>query len=220
MIRVAVVDDQHLFRQGLCALIKSIERFELVAEAENGHILLEQLKQWPHLPDIILMDMNMPGLNGVELNIILQRDYPAIKVMVLTVHNQERYIRKMTEAGASGYLIKDCTADELVLAIETVYRTGFYFNLQTLKALQQSLRQKDTAIRNINHIPIELTARELEVLQLICAELTAPEIAAKLFLSTRTVEGHRNSMLVKTGCRNTAGLVIFAVRYGLFEVGF
>ena len=220
MIRIAVVDDQHLFRQGLCVLIKSIGRFELVAEAENGRILLEQLKQLPTLPDIVLIDMNMPELNGVELNDILQRDYPVVKVIVLTVHNQERYIRKMTEAGASGYLIKDCTADELVLAIETVHRTGFYFNVHALKALQQSLRQKSTAIRNINNIPIELTERELEVLQLICHEFTNPEIAVKLFLSIRTIEGHRNSLLAKTGCRNTAGLVIFAIRYGLFEVGF
>lgn len=220
MIRIAVVDDQHLFRQGLCALIKGVPQFELTVEAENGHILLDALKQLPLLPHIVLIDLNMPGLNGTELNHLLHRDYPTIKVVVLTVHNQDRYVRKMTEAGACGYLIKDCTADELVLAIDTVYRTGFYFNTHVLKALQQSYRKKDTGIRNVNHIPVELTERELEVLKLICTECTNSEIAARLFISTRTVEGHRNNLLIKTGCRNTAGLVIFAIRYGLFDIGF
>lgn len=220
MIRIAIADDQQLFRQGLAALINDAAGLELVAEADNGRVLLEQIKALPDPPDVALIDMNMPGLNGVELNEILHKQYPSVKTIVLTVYDQERFITRMIEAGASGYLLKNCDAGELVNAIHTVYKTGFYLNNGTLKAMQNASLHRDRNIRNINNIPIELTAREKEVLQLICGEYTNGEIGERLFISARTVEGHRNNLLAKTGCRNTAGLVIFAVKYGIFETAF
>lgn len=219
-IRIAIADDQQLFRQGLVALINDFAELELVAEAENGKMLLEQLKQLSLLPDIALIDMNMPELNGVELNDILHNEYPTIKTIVLTVYDQERFISRMVDAGACGYLLKNCDSGELMTAIQAVHRTGFYLNNSTLQAMRNAALYRNQTFRNINNIPIDISSREREVLQLICQELTNAEIAEKLFISNRTAEGHRNNLLAKTGCRNTAGLVIFAIRHGLFDPGF
>lgn len=220
LITIGVVDDQALFRQGLTSLLKKFSGFNVVMEACDGISLLNLLKTAPRVPEIILLDLNMPGLNGVELNEILHRDYPSIKVIIVTMYSQQRFVRKMIEAGACGYLIKNSDIDELVNCIETVHKTGFYFSPEIIRALRQALHYKEQSIRNINSIPIELTPREQEVLKLICREMTNTEIANELNLSARTVDGHRNNLLYKTGCRNTAGLVIFAVRHSLFEVEF
>ncbi|TGE24140.1 response regulator transcription factor [Hymenobacter aquaticus] len=218
-IRLAVVDDQNLFRESLIALIGYEPDMEYVAEAGDGASFLALCATLPGLPDIVLMDMNMPGLNGVELNEALQRQYPSMKVIVLSVHTQERLMAKMITAGAVGYLAKNCNKDELLLAIRSVHRTGFYMSPQVLKAIQQthSYRPAPGAM-----LPggADLTNREKEILHLICQEFSNAEIADKLFLSVRTVEGHRNNLLLKTGCRNTAGLVLFAVKNQLHEVLF
>ncbi|GAB2819473.1 response regulator transcription factor [Ferruginibacter profundus] len=219
-ILISLVDDQQLFRSGLAGLIRSVPGFTLFSEAENGKVFIEQLANSSRLPDIALIDMHMPEMNGVELNDILQKKYPAIKVLVLSVYDQERFIGKMIEAGASGYLTKNCEIEELVTAINTAYKTGFYFNPVTLKAMHKALQFRSGDIRSLNNISIELTAREKEVLSLLCKEFTNTEIAEKLFISPRTVEGHRNNLLLKSGSRNTAGLVIFAIKNGLFEIGF
>jgi len=217
-IKVALADDQQLFRQGLAQLIKANTDFDLVIEAENGKAFLDQLKQDSILPDIALIDMHMPEMNGVELNEMLQKNYPSIRVIILSVYDQERFIGKMIQAGASGYLTKNCETEELITAIQTTYKSGFYFNNTTLKAMRNASALNNNSLINFNNIPIDLTSREKEVLQFICKELTNAEIAAQLFISPRTVEGHRNSLLIKAGCRNTAGLVVFAIKNGLFEV--
>jgi DNA-binding NarL/FixJ family response regulator len=219
-INIAIADDQSLFRQGLAALLREIKEFELVAEADGGNDFLDRLKTARQLPDIALIDLNMPGMNGVELNGILNREYPGIKVVVVTAYGQERFVSKMIEAGASGYLVKNCDTEELITCIKTIQKTGFYFNTDVLNSLRFALHHKTKTIRNVSSIPIELSPREQEILCLICKEVTNPEIADKLFLSVRTVEGHRNNLLAKTGCRNTAGLVIFAVRHGIYELDF
>ncbi len=218
-IRIAIADDQQLFRHGLAGLIQSVPEFELVTEAENGRVMLDNLKALPVLPDIALIDMHMPEMNGVELNEVLQKEYPSVKVLVLSVYDQERFISKMIEAGACGYLTKNCEISELVTAIHSTCKTGFYFNNATLQAMRKSAQFKDADIRNISNIPIELTSRESEILQLLCQEFTNAEIGEKLFISVRTVEGHRNNLLAKAGCRNSAGLVIFAIKNNLFDIG-
>jgi DNA-binding NarL/FixJ family response regulator len=218
-ISIVLVDDQQLFRHGLAGLIQSVPDFELLGEAENGKVMLEKIKTLPNLPDIALVDMHMPEMNGVELNEVLQKEYPSIKVLILSVYDQERFISKMIEAGACGYLTKNCEITELITAIQSTHKTGFYFNNATLQAMRKSAQFKDTDIRNVSNIPIELTSRESEILQLLCLEHTNAEIGEKLYISVRTVEGHRNNLLAKTGCRNTAGLVIFAIKHNLFDIG-
>ncbi|MBK8787917.1 MAG: response regulator transcription factor [Chitinophagaceae bacterium] len=159
-ILISLVDDQQLFRSGLAGLIKSVAGFTLLSEAENGKIFIEQLQQSDTLPHIALIDMEMPEMNGVELNAVLQKKYPSIKVLVLSTYNQERFIGKMIEAGACGYLTKNCEIDELVTAINTTHNNGFYFNQDTLAAMRKTSQYKSGEIRNISNIAIELTARE------------------------------------------------------------
>jgi DNA-binding NarL/FixJ family response regulator len=213
-----VVDDQTLFRESLLALIRTEAGLEQVAEASNGADFLALCATLPALPDVVLMDMNMPGMNGVELNNLLHRRYPQMRVIVLSVHTQERLIAKMIAAGAAAYLAKNCNKEELLLAIEMVHRSGFYMNAEVLKAMQNTHSYAKNSGTSLGSLTVDFTNREKEVLQLICQEYSNPEIAEKLFLSVRTVEGHRNNLLLKTGCRNTAGLVLFAVKHHLFEV--
>ena len=217
-IKIGLVDDQLLFRQGMAALIGSVEGFSLVMEADNGENCLSRLAELENRPDILLMDMEMPGIDGMQLNEILHKRFPSVKVIVVSVHAGERLIARMIDEGACGYLVKNCDKTELVTAVNTVFSTGFYINSSVLKAIQHSSGNRQQAPKNFMGIPVVLTAREKEILLLICQELSTPEIADRLFLSTRTVEGHRNNLLLKTGCKNTAGLVLFAVKYHIYEV--
>lgn len=216
-IRIAIVDDQNLFRQTLAMLLTGIPDFELVAESANGPDLLKAIPLLEDLPDILLMDMNMPGMDGLELNKIIREKYPEIKVIVLSVHAQGTLIAKLIQSGASAYLVKNCDREELMLAIKSTFNTGYYMNKQTLIALQENNKISSKS-HHFSTLPINLTERELEVLKLICDQYASAEIAEKLFLSTRTVEGHRNHLLTKTESRNTAGLVLFAIRHQLITL--
>jgi two-component system, NarL family, response regulator DegU len=219
-IHIGIADDQLLFRQGIGALIQSEPGFSLVLDAENGIDCMEKLQAMPVPPHIILADMEMPEMDGMELNENIQKKYPGIKLIVLSVHSGERLIARMIQEGASGYLLKNCDKAELVTAIRTVFSSGFYINNNVLEAIQRTSNTHTPLPKNINGIPVELSAREKEILQLICKQYSTAEIAAQLFLSARTVEGHRNNLLQKTGCRNTAGLVLFAVKYNIYKVIF
>lgn len=219
VINVALADDQVLFREGIASLIRNEEGFSLGMEADNGLDFLSKLKTSDELPDILLMDMEMPGMDGMQLNEELHKHYPSIKVIVLSVHDSERLMARMIQAGASGYLFKNCNKEELLNAIRNVSNNGFYITPAVLKAIQ-SPTANTRGITNIQSIPIDISQREKEVLQLICEELSNAEIAEKLFISVRTVDGHRNNLLAKTGCHNTAGLVLFAVKHHIFEVLF
>lgn len=216
-IKIAIVDDQKLFRQSLALLIGTTTHFKLVSESDGGNSFLEKLAgEKPGATDIALIDMDMPGMNGIALNKALQQNYPYIKVIILSVHDRPALITQMIDAGAAAYLAKNCDKQELITAIESVYRTGFYFDAHVLNAIRQSANHK-IPVKNIDNIPIKLTQREKQVLQLICKEYSSAEIAAELFLSSRTVEGHRNNLIEKIGCRNTAGMVLFAVKYALID---
>lgn len=219
VINVALADDQVLFREGIASLIRNEDGLSLTMEADNGLDFLSKLKETKELPDILLMDMEMPGMDGMQLNDELRKKFPSVKVIVLSVHSSERLMARMIHAGASGYLLKNCNKDELLNAIRSVFTNGFYITTDVLKAIQ-SPAANAKGITNIQSIPIEISQREKEVLQLICEEYSNAEIAEKLFISVRTVDGHRNNLLAKTGCHNTAGLVLFAVKHRLFEVIF
>lgn len=217
-IRIVLVEDQHLFRQSLSALIQTIPDFQLAGEAADGPAFLELLGHTSPLPHIAIVDMHLPGLTGIELNDILRQQYPSIRLMILSVYTKERLISKMINAGACAYLGKNCDASELVTAIRAVHLSGFYINSTTLAAIQHAAARRNKTMRKLDVIPTDLTSREKEIIQLICKEFNNAEIADQLCISVRTVEGHRNNLLLKTGCRNTAGLVLFAVRYGIYEV--
>lgn len=217
-IKIALVEDQQLFRESLAALLERIPGFELLAVCENGKVFMDMLPGLPIAPEVVLVDMDMPEMNGVELTEALHKQRPDIRIIILTVYNQERFMVKMVEAGASGYLLKNCGTEEVLNAIRQVHSAGYYFNEFFMNAMKRGAKSKSPATLDFNHIPVELTEREKEILLLICQELTNTEIAEKLFISPRTVDGHRNNLLAKTGARNTAGLVVFAVTNNLLQI--
>ena len=215
-IKVALVEDQRLFRDGLYALLKNTPEFEVIGVADNGMQFLHMLDKGK-VPDVALVDMNMPQLNGFELVEVLVKRFPVIRPVVLSVYNQERFIAKMVEAGVAGYLAKNCDFEEVKTAILSAYNSGFYFNEATIRAMRTINKHKIGPVRSFADIPITLTDRETQILRLICSEHTNAEIGEILNLSPRTVDGHRNNLLSKVGCKNTAGLVLFALKHSIFE---
>lgn len=207
-IRIALADNQLLFRQSISFFIGAVEGFELLFEADNGVEFMDALERSGHKPHIALLDVEMPVMDGLELQSKLHHSYPELKTIMLSVHNNERLIARFIQNGANGYLQKNCDKTELIDAIRTTHEKGFYMNESVMKALQNIGRNKPSKRLD----GVDISARERDVLCLICKEYSTQEIAEKLFLSPRTVEGHRNNLLLKTGCRNTAGLVLFAIR--------
>lgn len=215
-INVAIADDQTLFRKGMAALIGSFAQMTMLFEAENGRELLELCEKAEVKPDIIVLDLSMPELNGLETLKILKEKYADIRVVILTVHEAENFILATIQAGANGYLAKNAEPEEVELAIREVYKNDFYFTMPMLEIMRKGVVRKAQTV-NLDQ-ENKITSRETEVLQLICKQLSSSEIAEKLFLSNRTVEGHRNNLLLKTGSRNTAGLVLYALKHRLIDL--
>ncbi|MEM1123162.1 MAG: response regulator transcription factor [Bacteroidota bacterium] len=215
-IRLIIADDQVLFLKGLRMLIGTFETVELVAEASNGKILLEKIETYQ--PDVVLIDLKMPIMDGLEATKKIRAANKQLKIILLSMYNDESIINHVMKEGANGYLLKNEEPSVLKEAIEAVVQRGFYFNEYVSKALLTGIQQpiKRSGVEMATHM--KLTKRELEILQLICKEYTSNEIANQLFLSSRTVEGHRKSLLSKTGVRNTAGLVLFALRNQLIQL--
>ena len=217
-INIAIAEDQHLFRESLDALLSTENRFNVIAKEENGKLFLEKMYNLNQLPHIALIDLNMPDMNGMDLTKIVHKEFPAIKVIILSMYRQDRLIAKMIQSGACAYLNKNCDADELFKSIDLVYKDGLYLTSQTLSAIQNSSVKTTKDLEVFQQLTVRLTKREIEILDLICKELNNIEIAKKLYLSVRTVEGHRTNLLMKTECRNTAGLVLFAIKHGLLQL--
>jgi DNA-binding NarL/FixJ family response regulator len=216
MINIAIADDQSLFRKGIISLLNTFTDMKVIVEAENGEELLNYLAETTETIHVALLDINMPVMNGIEAMKQVRQKYPHIKNVILTVHEEDKYINKLIEEGANAYLAKNTQPDELEKAITTVVTHDYYFNENTIRAMHTHVQGKRQRISLV--AADEITSREKEILQLICKEYTTPEIAQKLFISERTVDGHRNNLLIKTGCRNTAGLVLFAIKHNLFDV--
>jgi DNA-binding NarL/FixJ family response regulator len=216
MINIAIADDQSLFRKGIISLLNTFNGMKVVIEAENGKELLDLLAGTTETIHVALVDINMPVMNGIEAMKQVRLQYPHIKNIILTVHEEDKYINKLIEEGANAYLAKNTQPGELEKAITTVVTHDYYFNENTIRAMHTHVQGKRQRISLM--AADEITNREKEILQLICKEYTTPEIAQQLFISERTVDGHRNNLLIKTGCRNTAGLVLFAIKYNLFDV--
>ena len=206
-IHVAIAEDQRLFRECLVSLLNGFERIKVNVEVANGKELLANLYVVAPTPQVVLLDLTMPEMNGLETTRQLKKLFPDIKIIILSVHSEERHIVHMVSEGVNGYLVKNAELSEVVQAVNSVHEKGFYFNEAMLRAIHTGMANKHEKSYNPNS---PLTSREKEILELICQEHTTQEIAEKLFLSVRTVDGHRNNLLEKTGARNTAGLVIYA----------
>lgn len=216
-INVAIADDQKLFRKGMIALVNSFENVKIIFEAENGKQLIDLVDSATEQPNIILLDLSMPEMNGLEALKIIKEQHPAIGVIILTIHEAEHHILATIQAGANGYLAKNAEPEEVEQAIREVAKNDFYFTMPMLEIMRKGLSKKPQAF-SLDQNEDLLTPREKEVLQLICKQFSSIEIGEKLFLSNRTVEGHRNNLLTKTGSRNTAGLVLYALKHKLIEI--
>ena len=209
-IKIALVDDEILFRKGISFLLQREENIEIIFEASNGDELISQLNEREIKPDIIIMDLKMPVLNGVEATKIIKKIFPDIKIIALTSYDTKSFIANMIQVGAVAYLIKNTTPKDLIHTINEVAKKGFYYNENVLKTIQETIVSPKNARGGLE--TSFLSPREIEILQLICQQKTTAEIAEHLFLSPRTIEGHRNNLLLKTESRNIAGLVVYAIQ--------
>ena len=200
MIKVFIIDDHSMIIEGIHALLEGEKELEWAGSAKHPDDLMQYLKNIK--PDVLLMDINLPGKNGLELCLEVKEKYPDINIIGLSTSDQPSIIRKMTENGATGYLLKDASKQELITAIKAAAQGKNYMNFSVAQSLKNNMPHTD--------IPL-ITKREKEVLELIAEGLTNPEIAEKLFLSVTTVDSHRKNMLTKFKVKNSAALVKLAV---------
>ena len=215
-IRVALTDDHKLFRKGMIALLEDAEGMQVLFEAGNGIELLQKLAQG-QLPDVILLDITMPEMDGIAALQRIRSEYPSVKVVMLTMNQDDAMILHLIELGANGYLLKESDPDEVEMAIRSVIETGFYFNDRVSRAMLSKIVKGDK-FKPVFSGMIQLTDREVEILDQVCRGLTNPEIGDKLFISARTVEGHRKNIMEKMGVRNSAGMIIYAIKKGWVDL--
>lgn len=216
-IKIAIADDEQLFRKGISFLLEKETSFEVILEAENGQQLIDAINP-ESFPDIILMDLKMPILNGVETTKIIHKNFPDIKIIALTSYDGKSFITNMIDVGASSYLLKNTSPKIVVHTINEVFDKGFYYDEKVLKTIHENLLSSSGKRIKSDLDKRLLSNREIEVLELICEQYTTSEIAEKLFISPRTVDGHRNNLLLKTGSKNVAGLVIYGIQKKLIEL--
>lgn len=211
-IRVLVADDHTIMRDGLVALLNGSGECNVVAEAADGIAALEEAQRTR--PDVAVLDISMPKLNGMEVVRRLTQELPSTKLLVLTMHAEEEYVLHVVRAGASGFLLKDSASGELLAAVKSLAAGRGYFGPHAAKVLAQQVQQPKAALEDPYRA---LTAREREVFHLIVEGLTTKEIARRLEISAKTAENHRTRVLEKLEARNTAELIRYAVRHGLLD---
>ncbi|MEX2597527.1 MAG: response regulator transcription factor [Salibacteraceae bacterium] len=203
-VELLLCDDHQIFREGVRATFQAEKSVEIIAEAENGRDCLEKLKK--HLPDVVLLDINMPEMDGIEALQIIKKDYPFIKVLALTQYDEKRFVKQMMKFGADGYILKNTSKREMLIAINRVMKNGVYL--------------ADEAEATVNNIKAEaetdrlfpnLTKRERQVITMLCHELSTKQIADETGLSVHTIESHRSNIFKKLGVGNVAGVVRWAV---------
>ncbi len=209
-INICITDDHKLFRKGMIALLSDFDFIGEITEAGNGLELLKLLENEKMLPDVILLDLKMPVMDGVETHQQIRKLYPEIKVIILTMEDDEQYILHLINEGVNGYLLKNADPEEVEKAIVRVLETGYFFSEEISALVMRNLKKMEKAEAVFNP---DFTERELQVLELICREYTNGEIAEAMNISIRTAEGYRQKLVEKAGARNIAGLVIMAIKY-------
>ena len=213
-ITVAIADDHQLFRKGVIHSLTPYKQLRFVLEAGTGDELLSGLANKP--VQVVLMDLKMPGKDGIETTKLISRNYPDIKVLIVSMYEDERFVHHLMENGAHGYLLKNAEPQEMLKAITDVIEKGYYLNDFVNRILLRTAGQKQKNLPALD-IDLALSDREKMVLRLICMEFTAQEIAQKMELSSRTVEAIKDRLMDRFGSKNTAGLVFFAVRNHLVD---
>ncbi len=214
-IHVGLIDDHQLFREGIKSLLSQTPWISFVLEASSEREFFTQLKTT--VPDIILLDLELGDSDGIEIIKKLKESYPDVKIIMLTMHGEDRMISYLMEIGANAYLPKDSSQSELEIALKTTFEEGNYLSPHVSKVLLKQVQQKEDTVPQLNN-PYQLTKRELEVLRLISKEHTTPEIAEHFFLSTRTIEGYRKNLMSKLGVKNSAGLIMKAIKENIISI--
>lgn len=212
--KILIADDHQLVIDGIKLMLSTEKDLECVAEAHSGQEVLDYLKAQP--VDMVILDINMPGMNGVETSRALQREYPGVKILALSMLKEASLIKLMLKNGAHGYVLKHAGKEEVILAIQKIFSGQHYYSEEVSEIIMASLAGNQIKEKPQSPFP-QLSRREKQVLRLIVDEFTTAEIAEKLFISFGTVETHRRNILIKLGARNTAGLVRTALEYGLLE---
>lgn len=214
-IKVALADDHVLLRRGLASLIESFEDYTVIFEADNGADLQNKISK-DDLPDLVLLDINMPKLDGFATAKWLKQTYPLVRIIALSMYDNENSVIRMFKAGAKGYILKDCEPHELKAALDSVREKGYYYSELVTGKLIHNINKmdEDADLRNLSH----LNDKELQFLKLACTEMTYKEIADKMFLSPRTIDGYRDSLFEKLNLKTRVGLVMYAIKNGIVQV--
>ena len=215
-IKVVIAEDHTIVRKGLCALLQGETDIEVVGEAENGREAIKIVEKL--LPDVVVMDIAMPGLNGLDTTRQLKKRFPKLKILILTMHDNEEYIFETLRAGASGYLIKRSAPTDLIAAIQSVYRNESFLSPAISKKVIEGFVQSGANALKEEADYTQLTTREREVLQLIAEGNANREIARLLHISIKTVESHKAHIMEKLNLRNIAELTQYAIRKGLIQL--
>ncbi|GAB2953825.1 response regulator transcription factor [Hymenobacter coalescens] len=213
-IRVLLVDDHPLVIEGIISLLKDVEDIQIVTTAAGGDEALRRLQEHPSI-QVAIVDLNMPGMTGVELIRLISQAHPQVQAMALSVYYDYSSVTDVLDAGGAGYLLKNTSKKELIEAIRQVSAGNRFFSQEVGATLLQNIPRPATAVEVREERPVELTAREREVLQLIAHEFPNSRIAEKLFISERTVESHRKNLLTKTNSKSVIGLIQYALRHKL-----
>ena len=216
-IKIAIADDEQLFRKGIRFLLSRETNFDILFDVNNGQELIDTLDT-QNLPDIILMDLKMPVLNGVEATKTIYKKHPTISIIALTSYSGNSFITNMIDIGASSYLLKSASPKKVTHTINEVYQKGFYYDNMVLSSINENTATSREENVNCELNIKQISKRELQVLECILLQLNTAEIAEKLHISPRTVEGHRIRLLQKTGSKNIAGLVIYAIQKELVKI--
>jgi two-component system, NarL family, invasion response regulator UvrY len=210
-IKVVLADDHVLLRNGLAGLVNSFDNYEVIFEADNGLDFQKKLSK-DKMPDLVLMDINMPEMDGYATAQWLKQNYPLVKVMALSMYDNENAIIRMFKAGAKGYILKDSDPAELKAALDSIIKKGYYYSELVTGKLIHSINKldEDVDMKNL----VQLNDREIEFLKLACTEMTYKEIADKLFLSPRTIDGYRDALFEKLNIKTRVGLAMYAIKNG------
>lgn len=214
LIKVAIADDHKIFRKGVILSLRQYTNIKFVAEADNGDELIEKLAEAE--PDVVLCDLRMPQKDGIDTTKHITKNFPNIRVIILTMYEDERFVGHLMDCGAAGYLLKSTEPAEIKKAIVDVMRTGFYLNPFVNRVLIRKNYSKQKFNPSLNS-EVVLSDREKEVLTLVCMEFTASEIAQKLSVSTRTVEAIKDRLMERFGVKNSVGLVFYAMKNQLID---
>jgi DNA-binding NarL/FixJ family response regulator len=209
-IRIGIAEDQEIFRRGLGELLRKFPHYDICHESENGLSLIHEMQN--NCPDLVIIDYNLPLLNGIETFKEIKRKFPAVKSLILSMYNEEKIIQNAFENGVNGYLCKDDNFDEIPKAIDQVMKNQFYMNDRYTSILLQSLKRQKGMFFDLEKNESYFTLFELQILDLISKEKTNKEIASILNKSTRSIEKHRSAMMEKADVQNSVGLILYAVK--------